>query len=181
MSTASQVQTQPSTVAVDYGTASPSQTVRGLTRTMLDAWKRLPVGRRVPQDAKLAGLRADVMIGHVKPIEHVMRLTLGAIDAGAPVGFVVQWAKDYIRYCEGYAARKQRRESLGILSFPERFRRAWTRETREQGEADMVCIAIHEATDLNTLRACRVELLEHRDAIDAQVELVSARIVELEA
>lgn len=181
MNAISHQQPASSTVAESYGTASATAIVRSLTRTMLDAWKHLPVGRRVPKDAKLASLRADVMIGHVKPIEHLMRLSLGAIDAGVPAGPVVQWAKDYVTYCEGYAARKQRRESMGILSFPQRFARLWTKETIEQGEADATCIAIGQGSDLNALRAARVELSEHRDRVDELIALVSERIVELEA
>lgn len=170
-----------STFAEGFGTAGLSGVVRGLTRSLLDAWKHLPIGRRQPKDAKLASLRADVMIGHVKPMEHLVRLSFGAIDAGVPVAAVTAWVKEYLTACEQYAGRITRRRASGILSFPERWRRVWTRETREQGEADAVCIAIQAGADLNTLRACRVELQDHREAIDAQIDLVTEQIMAMEA
>lgn len=182
MSTATNTKPEtPSTFASRFGMAGLADSVRSLTVTMLEGWDDLPVGRRVPRDPKLASLKADVRNHHVKPIEHILRLAFAAVDAGVSVQRVTQFLRDTITVIEQHAEGKQRRESSGVLSFPARLARLWTRETKEQGEADCAIIAIGEGTDLNALRQSRVELTEHRDVIDAQIELVSARILEREA
>jgi hypothetical protein len=176
--------TQPhaasSTFAARFGTQGLLGIVRALNDTMLDVWNDLPVGRRQSHDRTIGSLRGDCRSGDIKPVWHVMRLAVAAIDAGVSVARVTEWFRDAVTYLEQYAARKEGRTSIGVLPFPVRLARVWSRETTEQCEADCACIAIGEGMDLDALRKARVECQEHRDEMDAQIALISERIVELE-
>ena len=156
MTAPSQPHPETSTFPQRFGVVGLSATVRHLTETMLAGWDELPMGRRVPADRSVAALKADVKLDKKQPIQHVMRLAVAALDAGIPVVRATQWFRDAIAYLEGYAARKERRQSLGILPFPERWARVWTRETREQAEADCSAIAVGDGRDLTALRCARV-------------------------
>lgn len=161
-----------STFRADYGTVAPSSAVRALTQTMIAA---------VPKVLAVASLRADVMMGKTKPVEHVLRLMLAAIDSGCAVDDVTLWLRDADAYVRAYAARRaQRQQSVRVLPFPEVHARMVTRSIREDAEADCAT-AVVDLNDIASLEAARQERLDSIAQDQRLVECYTRRIAELRA
>lgn len=171
---------QTGTFQSRFGVEGLSSCIRSLTVTMLAGWNELPLARRKPLDPYVVSLKADLKRGQCEPVKHAMRHAVGQIDAGISTAAATQWFRDAIAFLESYAARKQRRESLGVLPFPQRWERVWTRETQEQSEADVACIAVGDGSDVNKLRCARIELQEHREKVDEQLAVLDEAIAAAE-
>lgn len=165
----SPTQPQRSTFAQQFGGAGLSSSVRALTTTLVGA---------VPRTPAILSLRADVMKGNKKPVEHLLRLCYAAVDGGVEPERVTQWARDFIALVEQYAARRERRQSAGVLAFQDAHARHVTRSIREDADAD-VATATVDMHSVESLRTARAERLEAIAADRVLVDCYTRRIAEL--
>lgn len=117
--------------------------VRAVTDALLSA-RIQSIGHRQPSDPSIASLRADIRHGKKEPVKHLLKMNFADLDAGAPVELVNQYLRDMMAANEQYAARKDRRDRAGLLSFREQFTRAHQRETIAQGRADVFSLGVDE-------------------------------------
>lgn len=152
----------------------PSRVIRSLTDSLLAVWPK----RSAPRNPSIAKVRGRIMWGQIEPMRPLYLLACGAIDEGHPVEIVVAWAKDFIAAVEAYAARKQRRQSAGVLPFHQISQRLVVSAIREDAEADSAECLVDE-DDVASLEKARAERLESIDAEERKVELLTKRIAEL--
>ena len=169
----------PTTFGERFGVASLTERVRLRTVTLLNARK----GNRAPLPTSIAQLCGDVMpsVGKRKPFEHLYRIAFAFIDIGVPVEKVTQAFREMIQDIEHYAARRERRQSLGILPFRQRATRQAVHGQREECEAHCAFLLAVEAQTPESLGLAITELNEEIAVDQATVELLTAEKIRLEA
>lgn len=150
-------------------------TVRAGTAALVGAWDELPIGRRVPKDASVASLKADVRDGKREPVKHLVRLIFASIDAGVSLDRATKVLRVLNDAATQYAERRQRRQSSGILSFPERLMRLVVRGKQEQCDADVAVLTL-DAANLESLEAAARELAEEIAIDQAALDCMRAEI-----
>ena len=159
----------PTTFAERFGVAGLTATVREITKTLTGA---------VPRHPSIASLRADVMSGKTKPVEHLLRLAFAAVDLGSPVEKVTLWVDDFKNTVQQYALRRERRQGLGILPADQVHVRLVTRSIREDCESDAATagVDLDSVESLEKARGERLEAIAHDQRL---AELYTGRIAEL--
>ncbi len=179
MSTATNVKPiERSTFGQHFGTAGLAERVRVRTLTMLAARE----GNPTRLDPSVASLRADVRptAGKKTPFAHLYRIMLADLDAGVAVDRVTLALREMIEDLQQYAARRERRQSSGILPFRQLFTRKSVHGQREECEAKVAAMELNPDC-LDSLRKARAELLEEIAADQATADLLTAEIIRLEA
>lgn len=179
MNAISQGKSDSSTFAPAFGMVSISERVRCRTLTLLNARK----GNKAPVSATVASLCADIMpsVGKRKPFEHLYRIAFAFVDIGVPVEKITQAFRELIEDIEHYAARRDRRHSVGILPFRQIVTRQAVHAEREGSEASCAVLMVVEAQTVETLDRAITELNEEIAMDRATVALMTAEKARLEA
>lgn len=154
--------------AIDNGL---SGSIRALTQAVVGVW----ADRHPPKRPAIAKVHRAVRFGQVEPLKPLLTLAFGAIDEGKDPAVVVQPYRDFIALVDAYAARRDRRQSAGVLPFPEVRTRVAVRAEREDCEADCDRMQIKDGC-IATLEKARASRQEAIAEFQREVEVMTNEI-----